>query len=68
MIEERGGGPAIHFLNIGGLDLGPLCELETQKRERPTVTALIEQVTCPDCIRMLNTMLAGALNNRRRSR
>lgn len=60
--------PQVHFLNVGDLDLSPLCGVGDGPAARAQVTALIERVTCPDCVRQLNAMLAGALNQNQRQR
>lgn len=60
--------PPVHFLNVGDLDLSPLCRAGDETMTRAQVTALIERVTCPDCVRQLNAMLAGALNQKQRQR
>ncbi len=54
--------PYVHYLSLGGLDLDPLCKTENAPKPRGAVTAHIERITCPDCIRILNMMLAGTLN------
>ncbi len=52
----------IHFLKVGGVALEPLCGAANVKLPEGDVTALIERVTCPQCLKLLNLMLAGKLN------
>lgn len=68
MGEPQTETPVVHFLNVGGLDLAPLCRANGGAGPRAKVTALIERVTCPDCARLLNAMLAVELNQTQRRR